>query len=780
MKENSEKRVLSLIASRGLVVFPSAVVHFDIAREKSIKALENAMLNSDDIFITPQEDLTIELPTTDEISKFGTICTIKQMLKMPGENIRVLVEGKSRGVITKFTKDYPFFEAEVEVVKHSLKEDAELIALRRLVTLAYESYVNHIGKASAEAMMNLNKVDDVSMFADIVASNIRVEYPVKRELLSLYDVKDRLKKLLVILNSEIQILGLEQDIQNKLKVELNEQQKEYYLREQIKIIKSELGDEEDDSVDIAEYKEKLDKLNIDDSIKEKIKKEILKFQRASVHSPDKANLKNYLDLIFDMPFDSMSEEIDDISKTREILEQDHYGLLDVKERIVEHLAVRQMTDSYKGSIICLVGPPGVGKTSIVKSIARSMNRKFVRMSLGGVRDESEIRGHRRTYVGSMPGRIITLLKEAKTKNPVFLFDEIDKLASDFTGDPASALLEVLDPAQNDTFVDRYLEIPFDLSKVMFITTANTLSTIPRPLLDRMEVIELSSYTSYEKLEIAKKYLVKKQLKEHGLKKSMFKISDATLSLLIDSYTRESGVRNLERNIAKIMRKVVLDIVEEKSKSSSITKKNLSEYLGAPISTDDVMASKNQVGVVTGLAWTSVGGVTLEIEVSVLDGTGKLQLTGQMGDVMKESAQASLSYIRSRAKELGINPDFYKNKDIHIHIPEGATPKDGPSAGITMTTAIASALSGIAVKRDVAMTGEVTLRGRVFQIGGLKEKSLAAIRHGIKTIIIPFSNEKDLEKIPEDLKEKVTFVPVKHMDEVIKVAFEKKPKEYIGK
>ncbi len=775
MKKYTDKTMtLPMIPARGIVIFPGTVTHFDVARDKSVKALEKAMQDNQIVFIASQRDSDLELPTPEDIYFTGTIAKIKQMLKMPGEHLRILVEGISRGEIIKFTSDFPYFEVEVVEDDTAIDDSVELTALKRLVLKAYENYLALSNRVPVDVIMTLNSVDDPLLFSDIAASNLHIDYKEKQEILDIYDVEERLRKVVFILNREVKILKVEKDINEKVKSQINQSQKEYYLREQMKVIRTELGDDDADEKESIAYRKKLQELDIDDKIKSKIDKEISRYLRLQNGTPEKSNLKTYLEWVFDLPWDNFSEDKNDISRTREILDEDHYGLKDVKERIVEYLAIRQMSNTYKGSMICLVGPPGVGKTSIVKSIARSMNRQFVRMSLGGVKDESEIRGHRRTYVGSMPGRIISAMKEVGTKNPVFLFDEIDKLASDFRGDPASALLEVLDPSQNETFVDRYLELPFDLSNVLFITTANSLSTIPWPLLDRMEVIELSSYTSYEKLEIAKKYLVKKQMKQHGLKSAQFKISDGALNKIISSYTREAGVRDLERTIAKVMRKVVLPIVEGTQKSASVSNRNIEKYLGAPRKIDDALPATNQVGVVTGLAWTSVGGVTLEIEVSVLQGTGKLQLTGQMGDVMKESAVASVSYIRTRAMELGIDPNFHEKLDIHIHIPEGAVPKDGPSAGVTITTALASALSGIAVKRTVAMTGEITLRGRVLQIGGLKEKSIAAIRHGVKTVIIPHSNLKDLEKIPDELKEQVEFIPVKHMDEVIEAAFEHKP------
>lgn len=777
MKNERDILVLPLIPIRGLTVFPGMVTHFDVGREKSIKALENAMMEEQIVMLSTQKDEEIELPTIQDLYKIGTVVKVKQMLKMQGDLMRVLVEGMDRAEIKKAIKETPFFEAEIEIKKPT--ENAPkttLEALKRNILRSYERYMQLTNRVSPDAMHAVSSITEKSRFADAIVSNMHLKTAVKQELLSTIDVAERFDRLYTLLEEEISILGVERDLSEKVQDKLNQNQKEYYLREQLKVIRSELGDSEDDEREVEEFREKLAKLNLSPEITKKVTAEIDRYSRAHSSSPESDGIRNYLKLFFDLPWNNYSEDLLDMPKTRQILDEDHYGLKDVKERIVEHLAIRQMTEDYKGSIVCLVGPPGVGKTSIAKSIARSMNRKFVRMSLGGVRDEAEIRGHRRTYIGSMPGRIISAMKEAGVMNPVFLFDEIDKLASDFRGDPASALLEVLDKNQNNTFVDRYLEVPFDLSKVMFITTANTLSTIPRPLMDRMEIIELSGYTRLEKQEIAFRHLIKNQLKEHGLKPAMLKFSKPAVQKIISNYTREAGVRQLERTIGKVCRKVTCEIVENKKKSVSITPKNVKDYLGVPRRDDDALPKTNQVGVVTGLAWTSVGGETLVIEVSAFNGTGKIQLTGNMGDVMKESAAASISYVRARSRELGIDPYFYKNKDIHLHIPEGAVPKDGPSAGITMATALASCLSGIPVDRTVSMTGEITLRGRVLQIGGLKEKLLAAMMYGIKTVIIPESNEKDLEEIPDEIKDNLKIIPVKHMDQVIDIAFERKPKK----
>ncbi len=778
----SEKQIiiheLPMIPIRAMVVYPGMLTHFDVSRDKSIKALEEAMSKEQVVMIATQVDEEVDLPTDNDFYDIGCICKIKQMLKMPGERIRVLIEGLERARIVYFTQDNPYFVVGVNPVKSVIKpaNKVKVKALRIATLEAFKEYIKYTNHLPQEEMNSIISIEEDSSFADAIASNLSIKTELRQEFLELADVLKRFEKLLAVLEEEIKVYKQLNLINQKFEERINQNQKEYLLKERIKVIKDELGEEDVEEKEVEEFREKLAKLELSDEIRKKISDEIDKYSRTNSSSPESYNTRTYLQTFFDLPWNIYSEDTKDIAETRRILEEDHYGLEDVKERIVEHLAIRQMTDDYKGSIICLVGPPGVGKTSIAKSIARSMNRKFTRMSLGGVRDEAEIRGHRRTYVASIPGRIISAMKEAGTMNPVFLFDEIDKLARDFQGDPASALLEVFDKNQNSEFVDRYLEVPFDLSKVIFITTANTLATVPMPLRDRMEIIEVSSYTSFEKFEIAKKYLVKKQLKEHGLKPSMIKFSDKVIKNIIRNYTRESGVRKLEQEIGKVCRKVVCEIVEEKTKKVSVSDRNLTDYLGQPRKLDDVLSTKDRVGVVNGLAWTQVGGETLQIETIVLSGNGKIQLTGKMGDVMKESASAAISYVRSKAVDLGIDPYFYKKADVHIHIPEGAVPKDGPSAGVTMTTALASALTGIPVKRTVAMTGEITLTGRVLQIGGLKEKVLAAHRLGIKTVIIPDSNVKDLEKIPDEIKAELEFKPVKHLDEVIEIAFTKKPKK----
>ncbi|MCK8061654.1 MULTISPECIES: endopeptidase La [unclassified Fusibacter] len=770
MGTKKTQKQMPLIPLRGLSVFPHMVLHFDVGREKSIKALEEAMLKDQLIFLSTQKDIDVDLPTSADYYNVGTVSKIKQMLKLPGDAIRVLVEGVDRAEIVSIDQDNPFISATVNVFESDSDEvTRESEAFMRAIITAFETYISMSNRISPDVIVSIASIEEPSRFADVVSSHLVLKIPQKQEILEAIDVVERLELIYELILKEVEILEVEKDINEKVKSQINRLQKEYYLKEQLKAIKKELGDENDFDEEVIAFKEQLAKLKISKDIKEKIEKEIDRYSKMSPSSAESGVIRTYINWILSLPWNKQTKDKIDIALSREILDEDHYGLKDVKERVLEYLAIRQMTKSLKGPIICLVGPPGVGKTSIAKSIARSLGRKFTRMSLGGVRDEAEIRGHRRTYIGAIPGRIISGVKETGVNNPVFLFDEIDKLASDFRGDPASALLEVLDPAQNNSFMDHYLEVPFDLSNVMFVTTANSLSTIPRPLLDRMEVIQITGYTEFEKLKIAERYLVPKQMKEHGLTSDTFKLSKETLKEVINGYTREAGVRDLERKVGTVCRKAVTRIVEKKVKSVSVSRQNLHQFLGPVRFRDDEMSKIDEVGVVTGLAWTSVGGTTLQIEVTPMRGTGKLQLTGQMGDVMKESAQAGISYIRSRAELFGIDEDFHKVKDIHIHIPEGATPKDGPSAGITMATAVTSALTGIPVDHHVAMTGEITLRGRVLPIGGLKEKVLAAARVGITTIILPHDNEKDIEKIPSEVRKKLTFYPVKHMDEVLKIA-----------
>lgn len=778
-KENSTNiRKLPLIPLRGITVFPYMVLHFDVGREGSISALEDAMVNDQLIFLASQKEADVEEPTPEDFYNVGTISKIKQMLKLPGDTIRVLVEGISRAKITNLIQEKPHFVVEVEEQNNELeiKKTTEIDALMRSVINAFEDYTEVSDKVSPEILVNITEIDMPGRLSDTVASNLVLKPEYRQEILEAFDPQERLETLYRILLQEIDILKIEQKIGNRVKGQINKMQKEHYLREQLKAIQKELGEDEDVVEEVDEYKQKLEKLELPEEINEKVEREINRLMKLSPSSAETGVIRNYIDWILNLPWNEETKDVLDLKKSAKILDEDHYGLKEIKERILEYLAIRQLSKSMKGPILCLVGPPGVGKTSIAKSIARSLDRKFVRMSLGGVRDEAEIRGHRRTYVGAIPGRIISSIKQAGSKNPVFLLDEIDKLAGDFRGDPASALLEVLDPEQNHDFADHYLDVPFNLSKVMFITTANSLGTIPRPLLDRMEVIRVSGYTEEEKLKITQKYLLPKQIKDHGLEPKNIKVSENAIRDVINYYTKESGVRNLERQVANLCRKTAKRIVEEKIKSVSINVNNLKKYLGNKMYRYEMANQKDEVGTVRGLAWTQVGGDTLSIEVTPMKGNGKLVLTGQLGDVMKESAKAGISYIRSKVDEFKIDPDFHKNLDIHIHIPEGAIPKDGPSAGITMATAVISALTNTPVYRDVAMTGEITLRGKVLPIGGLKEKVLAANRAGINKVIIPIDNKRDLKDIPDNIKRKIEFVFAEYMDNVIEHALKRGNKD----
>ncbi|CCL12714.1 Lon protease 1 [Clostridioides difficile] len=777
MEQNYTKidHELPLIPLRGLAIFPYMILNFDIGREISLKALDQAMMDEELIFLTSQKEAEVDEPGEEDFYHVGTICKVKQMIKLPGDTVRVLVEGVSRGRVKKIEQEDGYFRAVIEEIVFDSdnldsETEVEIEAFVRNVFDAFEEYINIGNRVSPEILISLADIEDVDRFIDTIAANIYLKSSQKQEILEEFDIRKRLELIYSILLEEIDILKIEKKITLRVKKQMNKVQKEYYLREQLKAIQKELGEEEDINSEADEYREKLKKIKAPKTTKEKIEKEIDKFSKISSMSPDVSVSRNYLDTIFSLPWNKETKDKLDITKAKDILDEDHYGLEKVKERILEYLAIRTLAKSLKGPIICLVGPPGTGKTSIVKSIARALNRKFVRISLGGVRDEAEIRGHRRTYVGSIPGRIINGVKEAQTKNPVFLFDEIDKMAADYKGDPASAMLEVLDPEQNKDFVDHYLEIPFDLSKILFVTTANSLGNIPRPLLDRMEVIEVSGYIEEEKLNIAKKYLLPKQIKEHALKESFIKIDDETLRSIINHYTREAGVRTLERTIGKICRKVAKKYVEDPTlEEVVINKSDLETYLGKDMFKYQLAEVNPQIGLVNGLAWTEVGGVTLEVEVNVLKGKGEIVLTGKLGDVMKESAKTGISYIRSIVDKFDIDPEFYKTNDIHIHIPEGAVPKDGPSAGITMALAVISALTKRPVPGNIAMTGEITLRGRVLAVGGIKEKLLAAHRAGITKVLIPKECEADLDEIPENVKEKMEFVLVEHMDEVLEQA-----------
>lgn len=778
-KKKVKKYELPLIPLRGLSVFPYMVLHFDVGREKSINALEEAMINDQMIFLTTQKEAETDIPTEEDFYKVGTISKIKQMLKLPGDAIRVLVEGISRAKIIELTQEEPFFKAKLveDHYEGEIEADKEMEALMRTVMDAFENYISVSNRISPEVLISVSSIEEPGRLADVIASHMILKIEQKQEILEAFDPKDRLEVLYKILLREIEILEIEKEINVRVKKQINKLQKEYYLKEQLKAIQEELGEEGGVHDEAEEYRERIRKAKMPKKVEEKVEKEIDRLFRLAPGSAEGGVIRTYVDWILDLPWNKQTKDRLDIKQAKVILDEDHYGLKSVKERILEYLAIRQLSQNMKGPILCLVGPPGVGKTSIAKSIARSLNRNFVRMSLGGVRDEAEIRGHRRTYVGAIPGRIIASIKEGGSKNPVFLFDEIDKLSHDFRGDPASALLEVLDPEQNKEFTDHYLEVPFDLSKVMFITTANSLGTIPRPLLDRMEVIEISGYTEEEKLKIGERYLVPKQIKEHGLKPENLQISEQGLRDVINYYTRESGVRNLERQIATLCRKSAKRIVEDNLKMIRIHPKNLSQYLGIPRFRYEKIHEDHEVGIATGLAWTRVGGDTLSIEVTTMKGNGKLVLTGQLGDVMKESARAGISYIRSKMEDLKITEDFYQTLDIHIHIPEGAIPKDGPSAGITMATAVISALTGLAVNKNVAMTGEITLRGRVLPIGGVKEKVLAANRAGITKVLLPIENKKDVEEIPDNVKKKLELVFVSNMDEVLEHALVRKEENH---
>jgi len=769
VKMENNIKILPLIPLRGITIFPYMVIHFDVGREKSVIALENAMINGQQIFVASQKDPKVEEADKEDIFKIGTICSVKQILKLAGDTVRVLVEGEYRGEILSYIEDEEFFKAEIRVLEDEESiRDNKSEALIRKVKESFNEYIKLSGDLPAEALVSLEDLDEQGKLSDVISAYLFIKQEKKQELLEVIDAPQRLNSILSILINEIDILKVEIKIGNKVKNSIDKTQKDYYLREQVKAIQEELGEDSEDKKEIKKYKIKINKAKLPKDIKEKALYELDRLKNMGSYSPEGGLIKTYIDWILDLPWNTTTKDNLDVKVARKILEKEHYGLSDVKDRIIEYLSVRNISNTLKGPILCLVGPPGVGKTSIARSIANCMNRNFVRMSLGGVRDEAEIRGHRKTYIGSIPGRIIYGIKQAKSKNPLFLLDEIDKMSNEFRGDPADALLEVLDSEQNSTFRDHYLELDFDLSKVLFITTANSLETIPRPLMDRMEIIEISGYTSEEKLNIAKVHLIRKQLKENGIEDiNKISFSDVAINCLIDNYTKESGVRELERKIASVIRKSIAEMVEQDTNSIIITIDHVIKYLGQFIFTYDKADQIDKIGVVMGMAWTGYGGDTLPIEVSVMKGTGKLELTGQLGDVMKESAKTGYSYVRANAEKYNINVDFYKDKDLHIHVPEGAVPKDGPSAGVTMITAMVSALTGKKVRHNVAMTGEITLTGRVLPIGGLKEKCLAAYRAGIDTIIVPKENERDIIKIPNTVKDKMNFIYADKVDTVIK-------------
>ena len=769
MDEKLYSGILPILALRGLAVFPDQTVHFDIGRPQSLKALEVAMKADQHLMLVPQKDLIEDSPKLGGLYPIGTVVKVKQVLKTQNENLRVLVTGLCRARIAELEQAEPYFSGLVEAVAEGQATDTvRNHALCREANMLYGIYCELSEQPAQAVQLRMMSSNNVGYIADAIAQNSGMDYQDKAKLLCQLNPVRRLEQTIRLLHREIDMLRLEADIQEKTHASIDRNQKDYYLREQMRVIREELG-EGDDQAEFEDYRRKISMLSLADEHKEKLLKDVDRLKKQAFGSAEASVLRNYLDTVLELPWNNHTKERVDVAQVQKVLEKDHFGIEKVKERILETIAVRQMAPEMPPQILCLVGPPGVGKTSIAYSIARSLNRKMARIALGGVHDEAEIRGHRKTYVGAMPGRILAALAQAGSRNPLLLLDEIDKLGSDHRGDPSAALLEVLDAEQNKTYRDHYVEIPFDLSEVMFVTTANTLDTVPRPLLDRMEVIELGSYTDEEKLMIAKNHLLPKQMAKHGIKKTQLKVSDDAIREIIRCYTRESGVRNLERCFAQLCRKADRKLLDGEVKKISVTSSDLEQLLGVRKFLPDRMPSKDEIGLVTGLAWTSVGGETLEVEVNVMDGSGKLELTGNLGDVMKESAHAALSYIRANAPQLGVAPDFYKTKDIHVHFPEGAVPKDGPSAGVTVCTAIVSALTNTPVRRDVAMTGEISLRGRVMQIGGLKEKTMAALRHGISTVIIPQDNLRDLEEIDQTVRHSLNFVAARTVDTVLETA-----------
>lgn len=780
MNESNENLFLELpiIPLRGIVVFPKMVLHFDVGRKKSIKALQKAMDDDQKVFLVCQKDASVDEPNINDMYDVGVICTIRQMMRIPGsENMRVVVEGDERATLYSFTSVKPYIGGLVEIAGDNnsnleISEDEDK-AYQRIIKRKFERYASLMPKISNEVIAKVISIKDSGELADFVCSNTFLDYYEKQDVLSALDPSERICQLVVYLKKENNALEIESEIQEKVQNEIDKSQREYYLREEMKVISEALGESDNPLEEAEEYKSKVSALKCSDDIKEKLLKECDKLAKMPSGSHEGTVERNYLDKCLEIPFGKYTKDSINLEKSRKILDKEHYGLDKVKERIVDSLAVYKRNPEFNGQILCLAGPPGVGKTSIVKSLAKSMGRKYVRIALGGIHDEAEIRGHRRTYIGSMPGRIVEAVIKSGVMNPIILLDEIDKVGNDFKGDPSSALLEALDPEQNNSFADHYIEFPLDLSRVLFITTANDVSAIAGPLYDRMEVIELNSYTALEKFYIAKKHLVKKEMIKHSLTSKEFKISDDAINILIENYTREAGVRTLEKQIATLCRKATVSL-ESGAKSFKVTDKNIEEYLGKKKFSDDLVSKEDQVGTVNGLAWTSVGGTMLPIEVSVLDGTGKIELTGNLGDVMKESAKTAVSYIRSKASEYGIDEDFYKNKDIHIHAPEAAVPKDGPSAGLAITTAIVSELTGIAIKSNVAMTGEISLKGKALAIGGLKEKSMAAYKAGCDTVIIPQDNKKDLDEISDEVKQVIDFISVKNFDEVLPIALVSRP------
>lgn len=768
-------KLMPLLALRGIIVFPGMTVNLDVGRDKSINAVNAAMQLDKKILLVTQRDAETADPKREELYNYGVVAEIKQLLKLPSGAIRILIQGLERAELTSLI-DAPFKDTYLEgfampVASIEPEENSETEAMRRVLLQSFEKWLVTGKKVTTEVMLNFKNITTTGEIADIIAGYLTISIDEKEELLELADVKERMHKLHTFLCKELEIAELEKNITQEVRKQIEKNQREYYLREQIKVINKELGEGDERQAEVDEYKKQMEGRDLPPEVADKINKELDRLYKMPPMMAESGVIRNYVETLLALPWGIYGKDNFDLKHAEKVLNKDHYGLEKVKERILEYLAVRALTKSGKGPILCLVGPPGVGKTSLAQSVARAINRKFTRMSLGGVHDEAEIRGHRRTYIGAMPGRIIHGMQTCGVMNPVFLLDEVDKMSSDFRGDPASALLEVLDPEQNNTFSDHYVEIPFDLSQVFWIVTANTVETIPPALLDRMEVVQLSSYTEDEKVKIAELHLLPKERQNNGLTAKTLSITEDALRMIIRGYTREAGVRNLERKIAAVCRKTALRIVNGEAKSAKVTAKNLHKYLGKVIYLEDDVSLEAAAGICTGLAWTRVGGELLKVEVVACKGKGHLALTGQLGDVMKESAQAGYTYIRSRADELGLAKDFYETTDIHIHLPEGAIPKDGPSAGITMATAMISALTGRKVKKNLAMTGEITLSGRVLPVGGIKEKFLAAHRYGVKTIIMPAKNEQDLEELPANVRAKMHFIPVKHMDEVLKIALE---------
>ncbi|MCD7730783.1 MAG: endopeptidase La [Oscillospiraceae bacterium] len=779
MRKKAVEINMPMLAVRGLVVFPGAVVHFDVSRKRSETALKAAINDGSKlIFLTAQKDDLVENPEIDDLYRVGTVAEIRQILKTPDGITRVLVEGKYRAKLMSIDEVEPYFISTVKQLPNciiSKDDEVEIEAVVRAIKVSFEHYCQYMPRMPKELVHAVLAEKDPEKFFDVIAHNIALPVEDKQDLLEEDYLISRLGMLLAMISRETEILDIENSIQGKVQERINDGQRAYYLREQMKVISEQLGEDDSERDEIEDYADRIEELGLEHDTEMKLMREVDRLNKMPLSSQEAFVIRNYLDTVLDLPWNKQTKDKTDVKKARAQLDKDHYGMDKVKDRIIENIAVRALQPELKGQILCLVGPPGVGKTSIGKSIAKTLGRNYARVSLGGIRDESDIRGHRKTYVGAMPGRIINAVKNAGSNNPLILLDEIDKMSNDMRGDPSSALLEVLDSEQNSAFRDHYIEVPFDLSNVLFVTTANTTQTIDAPLLDRMEVIELTSYTREEKFHIAKEHLIPKQLKKNGLKASMLKIADSAVYSIIDSYTREAGVRSLERFIASLCRKAAKEIVADEVKKVSVTARNIEKYLGSKKYLDDDLAKKNEVGIVNGLAWTSVGGVIMPLEAVVLDGKGSIETTGSLGDVMKESAKLAVSYARMVANEYGISPDFYKEKDIHIHAPEGATPKDGPSAGVTMTTALISALSGIPVRCDIAMTGEITLHGKVLPIGGLREKTMAAYKAGMKTVIIPKGNKGDLEEVDDVVKNGIEFVFAETLSDVLNVALAGKPK-----